>query len=305
MNFYRLKFWRFYILSSHFTGVNIPTGRFGVELHFSFYPPLLQSSVLLSFSFSFFRPTVLHLFLLLSYFSVIFSSIRPTCSTASPSSILLSFSFLSPSCLSFVFSSFRPTCSTASPSSVLLSFSFLSFRPTCPSSSPPFVLLVLQLLLLPSYLSFIFSSFRPTCPSASPPSVLLVLQPRRLPSYLSFIFSSFRPTCPSYSPPSDLNVLSSFRPNCPSSFPPSVLFVLHLLVLLSYVSFIFLPSYFPLSFIFSSFQPTHLCMYPSFCTPTCLSSFIFSFFRPTCPLYFPSSVLHVLYPSSFPSYFYK
>ena len=248
MNFYRLKFWRFYILSSHFTGVNIPTGRFGVELHFSFYPPLLQSSVLLSFSFSFFRPTVLHLFLLLSYFSVIFSSIRPTCSTASPSSILLSFSFLSPSCLSFVFSSFRPTCSTASPSSVLLSFSFLSFRPTCPSSSPPLVLLVLHLLFLPSYLSFSFSSFRPTCPLSSLPSVLLVLY---LPSVLlSFILHIFLfPTHPfvhvsfilySYLSfiihilvfPSYLTfIFSFFRPSCSLSFIISVLLLQVVLVL--------------------------------------------------------------------------
>jgi len=81
---------------------------------------------------------------------------------------------------------FRPTCSTASPSSVLLSFSFLSFRPACPSSSPSSVLIVPHLFLLPSYLSFISSSFCPTCPLSS-------FRPTFL--YLSYFPLSNPPIC--------------------------------------------------------------------------------------------------------------
>ena len=251
MNFYRLKFWRFYILSSHFTGVNIPTGRFGVELHFSFYPPLLQSSVL----------HVLQLLLLPSYCP----------SSFPPSVLLLRHLLLHPSYLFYSFSFFHPTVLQLLipvllvlrllllPSYLFYSFSF--FRPT-----------VLQLLILPSYLSFIFSSFRSTCTSASPSSFILVIHLLFLPSYLSFSFSSFRPTCPLSSLPSVLLVL----------YLPSVLlfFILHIFLFPTHpfvnVSFI-LYSY--LSFII------HILVFPSYLT------FIFSFFRSSCSLSFIISVL--------------
>ena len=177
------------------------------------------------------------------------SIFRPTCPSASPSSVLLS----------FIFSSFCPTSPSSSPPSVLLVLQLLLLpsycpsasypRPACPSSSPPSVLLVLQLLLLPSYcpsasypsvllvlhllllsfyLYFSFSFFLHTCHSSSLPSVLLVLQLLLLPSYLSFIFSSFRSTCP----------LSSFRPTFlypsyfPLSNPPICECILHFVLLL-------------------------------------------------------------------------